>query len=1029
MVVEYGGADTGDEPLHRSLTNKLRRSKTKEKNTTDQAKGDYHRFQVGNEHYQTKGKVKHDGRLRITIKQTAHTDYLAMALRTAMQRMAQANAKKASPSKLSRTSIVTPDISPRAKLNIVVMVIGSRGDIQPFLKVGKVLHEKYGHRVRIATHPVFREFVEADPALEFFSVGGDPTELMAFMVKNPSLIPSLQTLRAGEIGRRRASMAEMFDGFWRACVNATDDEGDTANLKLMGNKRPFVADAIIANPPSFAHIHCAEALGIPLHLMFTFPYTPTQAFPHPLASVKMSNVDPGCTNFISYPLVEMMIWQGLGDLINDFRRNTLALDPVSTLWAPGATYRRQVPFTYMWSPGLIPKPADWGPMIDISGFVFLDLATSFRPPADLEEFLRAGEPPIYIGFGSIVVDDAQKFTQLIFDAVKLAGVRALVSKGWGGLGVEDVPDNIYMLGNTPHDWLFPKVKACVIHGGAGTTAMALKCGKPTMCVPFFGDQNFWGTMLAKSGAGPEPVPYKSLSVEKLVIGIRYLLTNKAQEAASGLARSIELEGDGAENAVRSFHNHLTLKGPKSMRCSILKHEIAAWQAKTIDVKLSPKAADILVDAGYLTWKQLRLIRHKEWNDFDGPGEPLSGIAGSLAGTVSKTFAGIMGVPYRFAKTTKERRGRLNEVRIETRHAPEEPSGPDEVTADGRRSFTMETTASINTNKDVTSVRQSASESTPVNGVNGPGSGGTFMGNMATGVEQSAAALAKAPTDLAMALVHGFHNAPRLYGDETVRRTHRVSGVRSGLHAARLEFGYGVYDAWSGVVMQPLKGAQANGVAGFVKGTGMGLVGFVLKNLAAIIGPVGYTLKGIVRQVERRRAPEKLIRRTRIAQGQRQGKELDWDERRKVYRKVTEGWHVHVALRDKIVELGEGYNFPGHAERLLHDAAFLFESVDTARRARKALDMDEPLERIIYPDRNVSRADTWDNPSRRTPHVSRTSTKKEREKRESQNEKDKEKKEKKEKERKRKASQTGGPPRSTDSDLHHNGTLRLVRTAV
>jgi hypothetical protein len=209
------------------------------------------------------------------------------------------------------------------------MVIGSRGDAQPFLRIASLLHTQHGHRVRIATHPAFRSFVADDcPGVEFFSVGGDPAELMSFMVKNPGMIPTLETVRAGDVGRRRASMARMFRGFWRACINAADDEVDKGNVRMMGERDPFVADAIIANPPSFAHIHCAEALGIPVHLMFTFPYTPTQAFPHPLASVKRSNVDPGYTNWISYPLVEMMVWQGLGDLVNEFRVRTLGLDPV-----------------------------------------------------------------------------------------------------------------------------------------------------------------------------------------------------------------------------------------------------------------------------------------------------------------------------------------------------------------------------------------------------------------------------------------------------------------------------------------------------------------------------------------------------------------------------------------------------------------------------------------------------------------------------------------------------------------------------
>ncbi|KAF5257169.1 hypothetical protein FOXYS1_12318, partial [Fusarium oxysporum] len=453
---------TSQQESHHSEHKKKAGEKASGKASHDEGK--YGHFSIGNQNYQTSGKVKKDGRLRITVNETAGTGYLTKALGAAVNKVTPAKAEQAdrvstlkipeSPRRSSSSTAVA-DPRPQARLNIVIMVIGSRGDAQPFLKIGKVLKEDYGHRVRIATHPAFREFVEKDSGLEFFSVGGDPSELMAFMVKNPGLIPTLETVKAGDIGRRRAAMATMFHGFWRACTNATDDESDRQNLKMMGEKDPFVADVIIANPPSFAHIHCAEALGIPVHLMFTFPYTPTQAFPHPLASIKNSNVDPGYTNFISYPLVEMMVWQGLGDLVNEFRVKTLSLDPVSTLWAPGATYRLHVPFTYLWSPGLVPKPQDWGSEVDVAGFVFLDLASTFEPPKELEEFLAAGETPIYIGFGSIVVDDADKFTQMIFRAVELAGVRALVSKGWGGLGGDDVPENIFMLDNTPHDWLFP----------------------------------------------------------------------------------------------------------------------------------------------------------------------------------------------------------------------------------------------------------------------------------------------------------------------------------------------------------------------------------------------------------------------------------------------------------------------------------------------------------------------------------------------------------------------------------------------
>ena len=177
-----------------------------------------------------------------------------------------------------------PGQLPPPPMNVVIHVVGSRGDVQPFVALGIVLKETYGHRVRLATHPTFRGFVEEN-GLEFFSIGGDPAELMAFMVKNPGLMPGMESLRAGDVGKRRKGMYEIVQGCWRSCIEAGDGTGMRAsddNLESRSSldsgvfmdsdpsARPFVADAIIANPPSFAHIHCAEKLGIPLHLMFTY---------------------------------------------------------------------------------------------------------------------------------------------------------------------------------------------------------------------------------------------------------------------------------------------------------------------------------------------------------------------------------------------------------------------------------------------------------------------------------------------------------------------------------------------------------------------------------------------------------------------------------------------------------------------------------------------------------------------------------------------------------------------------------------
>ena len=199
---------------------------------------------------------------------------------------------------LPETFIGKGDGSPPPVMNIVIHVVGSRGDVQPFVSLGKVLREKYGHRIRLATHPTFKTFVE-ESGLEFFSIGGDPAELMAFMVKNPGLMPGLDSLKSGDVGQRRRGMYQIVKGCWRSCIEPDPEK----NV-------PFVAEVIIANPPSFAHVHCAQALGIPLHLMFTMPWSPTRAFPHPLANIERTDADPTTTNYLSYGLVELMTWQG-----------------------------------------------------------------------------------------------------------------------------------------------------------------------------------------------------------------------------------------------------------------------------------------------------------------------------------------------------------------------------------------------------------------------------------------------------------------------------------------------------------------------------------------------------------------------------------------------------------------------------------------------------------------------------------------------------------------------------------------------
>lgn len=239
---------SNDEQLPAHSTSR-HESLQKEESRPQSAKGRRHstinpfaRFKLSNEHFQTKGSVKSDGRLKLSIlEEDLSSGYLAKALGAIIPKHGKedqqsiqsydtldAEAEKIKP----EADEMEHDPSRRLKLNIVIIIIGSRGDIQPFIRIGKILQNDYGHRVRIATHPAFKDFVQKDSGLEFFSVGGNPAELMAFMVKNPGLIPNLDTIKGGEIGRRRSQMYEMFQGMWRACINATDDESDQVNARM-----------------------------------------------------------------------------------------------------------------------------------------------------------------------------------------------------------------------------------------------------------------------------------------------------------------------------------------------------------------------------------------------------------------------------------------------------------------------------------------------------------------------------------------------------------------------------------------------------------------------------------------------------------------------------------------------------------------------------------------------------------------------------------------------------------------------------
>jgi hypothetical protein len=167
------------------------------------------------------------------------------------------------------------------------------------------------------------------------------------------------------------------------------------------------------------------------------------------------------------------------------------------------------------------------------------------------------------------------------------------------------------LGDCPHEWLFQQVSVVIHHGGAGTTACGLLNGKPTVVVPFFGDQPFWGEMIAAAGAGPSPIPQKQLKATNLAEAIRFCLTPEASAASQKMAAQMRSES-GVRRAVSSFHANLPLD---RMRCDVLPHLAAVWYLKKSGpktVKLSKEAAQVLVDEAKLKWSDLKRCVSLAW---------------------------------------------------------------------------------------------------------------------------------------------------------------------------------------------------------------------------------------------------------------------------------------------------------------------------------------------------------------------------------------------------------------------------------
>lgn len=415
---------------------------------------------------------------------------------------------------------------------ILILTVGSRGDVQPYVALGRGL-QAAGHAVTLATSEDFEGFVTGHG--------------LAYARLRASFMQLLETDegRAAFSGGSKLGLMKKVMPMLR---NILDDAWDAAQG----------AEALVYHPKPLAGYHLAERLRIPAFVALPAPIlTPTREFINPVLPQNLRL--GGWFNRLSFAALTPLMTMPYRGLINTWRREKLGLPPRPALASEMVRDGRPVPVLYAFSPSVVPVPADWDPAVVATGFWFLDEGGQWQPPAALQRFLVSGPPPVYVGFGSMVGRDPAASARLAVAALQQAGVRGVLAAGAGGLAPADLPETVYALDSAPHAWLFPRMAAVVHHGGAGTTAAGLRAGRPTVVCPFFGDQGFWGHRVHALGAGPRPLPQKALSAEALAQAIRAAATDPAlRAAAEKLGQQIRAE-DGVARAVSVVERALQME--------------------------------------------------------------------------------------------------------------------------------------------------------------------------------------------------------------------------------------------------------------------------------------------------------------------------------------------------------------------------------------------------------------------------------------------------------------------------------------
>lgn len=416
-------------------------------------------------------------------------------------------------------------------MSITVLAIGSQGDVLPYLALAVGL-KNAGYKVRFAANSNFSD-VTASYGLEFFSINLDSFEFTQNSKTQSWLdaesIPSLILSTNRVI---RPMLDKIIKDVFTAC------EGSEA-VVYHSYALPFV-------------YHIGKKLNIPCIPASLHPM-PTRSYPAILSNMMRS---PSKTlNLLTHLLVHQISWQVFLPVV---RKHWNGHPPLPLIGPYRDILKGPQPVICGYSPSVLPVSEDFPQHVSITGYWFLNPHPTWQPDPALIEFLKSTPKPIYIGFGSMGNPAKNKDTaNIILETIARTGVRAVLSTGWSGLGTDrPLPENVFLVKDTPHRWLFPQMAAVVHHGGAGTTGAALSAGVPSLIIPHFGDQYYWGRRVAELGVGPNPIERKKLTAENFAEAISTALNDSAmRERASRLGATISAE-DGVNRAVQIIKKHI-----------------------------------------------------------------------------------------------------------------------------------------------------------------------------------------------------------------------------------------------------------------------------------------------------------------------------------------------------------------------------------------------------------------------------------------------------------------------------------------